>query len=543
MINTKTIHFRMKASVYGKSSDKCLDESLMNNIEPDEVEDVNEENDVSIEFSLKIKTSERKITDNEYVKSFCEHMRFAAERFRDSGYHVSLNVNEMKNDVLNGEIKIQRYLDIYDFCNLFVQMFYPKDCNCFSVNLDIKLEVTITGDDYMKCTFGDRSENKTLSIYKTSMFLSFFHELFPEETDDVIIKSFVSAFKNWKNENEKVITICFDFERNDKTYFIYTNGNMLSGMHFFIVFNFNKGVAIVRKNGKFNFIDTSGNYISEDWFDLVNDFNEGFAVVNKDGVLNFIDTSGNYILTDRFDIVDDFHEGFAKVEKHSEWNFIDTSGKLISKEWFNGVEDFHEGFARVKKHSEWNFIDTSGKLISKDWFDGAYDFQEGFAIVKKNGNYNYNFIDTTGNYISKEWFNGGVEDFHEGFARVWNREYWKMNFIDRNGNLLFREWFDYLRDFHEGFAKVEKESKWNFIDKKGNLLYKKGMFDKCEDFKQGVALVMKDGKYSYLNTSGELICDYFDNRFSVVRVSDDVFKLQYGLGSFIDSNGELVSLI
>ena len=556
------------------STYKFLNESLLDGVETDEVEDVDE--DVSIGFSLNIKDVKRnKITDNEYVKSFCEHMRFVAELFRDSGYQIGLNVNEMKNDVLKGEIKIQRNLDIYDFCNLFVWMFFPKDCNCFGINLVIILEVTITGDDYMKCMFGDdESEKKTLKICKTSMFLSFFHELFPEETDDVIIRSFVSAFKNWKNESGKAIEICFDYEGSDRTYFIYANGKMLSDIHFYSVGNFKEGFARVYKNGEYNFINTSGNCISKDWFDFdgAYSFHEGFARVKKKRKYNFIDTSGNYISKKWFVEVGDFHEGIAKVKKNGKWNFIDTRGDCISKEWFdkvwsfhegfavvkkddeynfidtsgnyiltdefNIVDDFNEGFARVMKNGKYNFIDTTGNCISKDWFDYVYNFQEGFARVKKNGK--YNFIDTRGNYISNDWFDDN-ENFHEGFASVY--ENGKYNFIDTTGNCISKEWFDYVNNFHEGFARVNKDGVWNFIDKKGNFLYKEGMFDYIEKFKQGIALVTKDGKYSYLNTSGELVFDYFDNRFSVVRVSDDMFRMQYGFGSFIDLNGKYVSLI
>ena len=58
----------------------------------------------------------------------------------------------------------------------------------------------------------------------------------------------------------------------------------------------------------------------------------------------------------------------------------------------------------------------------------------------------------------------------------------------KNGEDLNRV-FDYCGDFQEGYATVELKEKWNWIDKKGNLLFPNCAFESCSNFHDGVALV------------------------------------------------------
>ena len=59
------------------------------------------------------------------------------------------------------------------------------------------------------------------------------------------------------------------------------------------------------------------------------------------------------------------------------------------------------------------------------------------------------------------------------------REDGKWNFIDKKGNILSPNmWFKAISRFHDGFASVKREDgKWNIIDTKGNIISPNLWFD------------------------------------------------------------------
>ena len=145
-------------------------------------------------------------------------------------------------------------------------------------------------------------------------------------------------------------------------------------------------------------------------------------------------------------------------------------------------------------------------------------------------------------YIIYNW----VGDFSEEFACV--RLGSKFNYINKQGELLWKgdEWFDWGRNFSNEFAVVELEGRgWNFINKQGELLWKGDIwFDKGSGFSEGFATVYIEGKgFNYINTQGELLWkEYknfddawsFFNGFAQVKLEGKLYKL--------NTKGELVNL-
>ena len=283
----------------------------------------------------------------------------------------------------------------------------------------------------------------------------------------------------------------------------------------------------IGKKGKMNFIDMNGKLISNDWYDNVRPFSEGYARVEKNYKLNFINTRGKLISDKWFDKIGDFHEGYAIVKENGKYNYIDTKGKLISDKWFDYMWDFHDGYANVEENGKYNCIDTKGKFISDKWLDYSHDFHEGYAIVAENGK--YNFINTKNELISDKWFDD-IWDFHEGYAIVrLNNLY---NFIDVKGNFVSDIWFDNVRHFHDGYASVviydkNDNVKYNFINTKGNLL-SIDWFDDVEFLDHDLSIINKNGKYNLINKKCKFLFDYSKDK------SYKLFK------NFVKFNGKVV---
>ena len=131
-----------------------------------------------------------------------------------------------------------------------------------------------------------------------------------------------------------------------------------------------------------------------------------------------------------------------------------------------------------------------------------------------------------------------VTDFIDGFARV--KLTGKWNFINTRGELLWKgdKWFDSCRSFREGFAAVNLNGKSNFINTRGELLSNEG-FDWCYNFDNGFARVKLNGKWNFINTHRELLCNQwfddcydFSDGFAVVKLN--------GKWNFINTRGELL---
>ena len=102
-------------------------------------------------------------------------------------------------------------------------------------------------------------------------------------------------------------------------------------------------------------------------------------------------------------------------------------------------------------------------------------------------------------------------------------------------------------DFHEGLAKVQKNGKWGFVNKHGEIIIPCEYHD-VGDFHEGLARVQKDGKYGFIDKNGiEVIPCIYNNHCVVGDFHEEMAKVRknlengYCIGwSFINKNGEEV---
>ena len=102
-------------------------------------------------------------------------------------------------------------------------------------------------------------------------------------------------------------------------------------------------------------------------------------------------------------------------------------------------------------------------------------------------------------------------------------------------------------DFHEGLAKVQKNGKWGFVNKHGEIIIP-CEYDDVGDFHEGLARVQKDGKYGFIDKNGiEVIPCIYNSHCVVGDFHEEMAKVRknlengYCIGwSFINKNGEEV---
>lgn len=215
-------------------------------------------------------------------------------------------------------------------------------------------------------------------------------------------------------------------------------------------------------------------------------------------------------LEDVFDRVTKEYYGFRVVCLNGKWNYIDSDSKLFSpNQWFDYCTSFQEDFGRVKLSDKgWNYIKIDGTYVSDIWFDWCGKFCNGFGVVKLD-EAKYNYIDLNGEFLSTAPIFYG-RDFHEGVACIYSNN--GYNFINTKGEKIFKHYrkYDYFGDFYNGYAEINVRNKLNFISKDGKLLLKKWIhFDDCFGFEndddKNFCIVGVDNKWNILDRNGEWI--------------------------------------
>ena len=192
------------------------------------------------------------------------------------------------------------------------------------------------------------------------------------------------------------------------------------------------------------------------------DFNEGFASVQfqEDGLWNYVDTSGNILCKGkRFHTVCGFVDGYAKVKlfsKEGSVNFLRSDGSLVwnNDEPFLSTENFQYGYCIVRnfKNKE-NFLDFSGKLLLDDWQYGVCGFPDaGFYAYKKNTSWNFRRIGSSKDMFDKDFsYCSSFVSNDKKQRGYYVHMYDKANILLDNGKFLFPdEWVDMIK-YNNGF--------------------------------------------------------------------------------------------
>ena len=115
----------------------------------------------------------------------------------------------------------------------------------------------------------------------------------------------------------------------------------------------------------------------------------------------------------------------------------------------------------------------------------------------------------------------------------------KYNYINKKGNILSKQWFDNWWELKNGLTKIELNGKYNVINTDGKIISNQ-WFDYIDSFKDGFAGVRLNGKYNFINTDGKMLSNQwfdrgnnFKNGFASVCLNDKY--------NFINTDGEILS--
>ncbi|MDX2249436.1 MAG: WG repeat-containing protein [Bacteroidia bacterium] len=173
--------------------------------------------------------------------------------------------------------------------------------------------------------------------------------------------------------------------------------------------------------------------------------------------------------------ITDFIEGLALVEYQGKYGFIDTAANLKGIK-YQDARPFSEGRAAVRFNHQWGFINKNLETVIPFRYDNARDFINGRATVKSVGK--WGVVDLQGktvvpfDYESPIVFENeeGLPSSQEPWAVVFQNG--KYQYIDKRGNVMLNGMrFQYAENFtKENRAWVKRYEKKFTIDREGNCV-------------------------------------------------------------------------
>lgn len=230
-----------------------------------------------------------------------------------------------------------------------------------------------------------------------------------------------------------------------------------------------------------------------------------------------------------------FKCGYAKVQRilDGRWNYIDKAGNFMFSEWFLTAETFTNGRAVVQDDKyEFNIIDERCNYIWKGkWFNKVLLYSKfRKCVVELSPGGTYNVLDWDGTVLCNDKLFSYCKPVSERYAEVMYGPDRMSNYLDmESGKLVSDVGFSNVMGWPDYgvFAYCENDLEWNFMDMKTNKpLFSEGFNDCSEvgDLQIPKIYVVKRfgvSGYSCIDVHGKIIksCGKFSE---ISKLDDDV---------------------
>ena len=287
------------------------------------------------------------------------------------------------------------------------------------------------------------------------------------------------------NSNKNGYTV----KLNEKAGLFNSEGKEIIPISYSLVYTskIDDNIPIVAKlNGKEGYINTKNEWVIPPTYLYAFDFQQGVAIVKKGRNYMYINLKGEPVIQDfdNYVIEPSDNTYIVGVRKECKYMVYDLNGNLLDT--YDGFINNWSGNAifGVKKGGKWGYIDGYGKVIVPFEYEEVNNFSEGLASVRKDGKWGYinpkNEIVIPIEFTNKEvgfFKNGGAEYYTDSGAGLINLKgeiiaepkYDSIEYVNGNIAIVSFDGYNYLYDFvkekklkrlrkvkiHKGFIAVE----------------------------------------------------------------------------------------
>jgi hypothetical protein len=240
------------------------------------------------------------------------------------------------------------------------------------------------------------------------------------------------------------------------------------------------------------------------------------------------------------------------MEMVGKWGFVNNIGRPVISPRYEAVDQkwgFYEGLIAVKKGGKWGFMNDKGVIAIKPQFDSVGHFSEGAADVMMYVDNSRTkalkgYIDKKGKFVAStnyEAGRAGDDYFSEGLCLV--QKNGKFGYIDKSGELAIPCSFSNASRFQEGVATAISDSGlYGAIDTKGNWVISP-FYKRMSRFYDGVAAFTKNGKkWGLMDKKGRVLLT------AIYTIDTKTFAFNDGLAAialdnkqgFVNTDGKII---
>lgn len=524
--------------------DAALDESLLDDMGPDEVEDDDTPAASEEDFDTEVWIHSVDNFASGYIGRVIHSLtdRFLIDK-ETKEHHLCVHVNA-------GDICAER------MCDFIVAAFCAAGGR--------KTRVGLTGK------FGFTVEMKNSGIWIQST-MSAVESLFGRFSGSgVNAKGIFSAISKAAVRNSRQYSALADRLGDDfyvrwiigkgyqRTFTVSASGTVTEIKPYYYISKFYDGIAMVKDDGvEWNLIRLDGTEVCSQWFYngtqvyMSGSWPIPCHVSRSSLEWNFVNKDGSFLLKKNMtgvSAVGCFSEGYAWVKrKDRECNFIDMDGRLVMRRWGWYLGPVENGFARIYKNELRNGTVVAnyvrvpqGTLLLDKWHYMVSGFSGGVGVVSETTNRNSlspmdkmdNAVGTDGRLLFKKWFR---YIFEPRCGMVLLKDYDQTYMVaDTAGNFLTEHPYPQVSIFNERFVQLCKSK--NFVKKNMTVLkVDTGTVLCCGEIVADydavgmVCVVMPSGRWSLVAYDGKFVIDeMFGAEFSVPVLKDGFFMTTDG---------------
>ena len=227
--------------------------------------------------------------------------------------------------------------------------------------------------------------------------------LFNSEGKEIIPISYHWVYTSKIDDNIPIVAKL----NESKAGYINTKNEWVIPPTYLYAFDFQQGVAIVKKGRNYMYINLKGEPVIQDFDNYVIEPSDNTYIVGvrKECKYMVYDLNGN--LLDTYDGFINNWSGNAifGVKKGGKWGYIDGYGKVIIPLEYEKVGDFSEGLAAVRKDGKWGYINLKNEVVIPFEFTnrGVSSFKNGVAKYYTDGG--IGLINLKGEIIAEPKYN------------------------------------------------------------------------------------------------------------------------------------------
>ena len=260
----------------------------------------------------------------------------------------------------------------------------------------------------------------------------------------------------------------------------------------------NFGYITINQENKYGLVNLSGDKILENNYEKIeNIYNEKYFVVVENGKQILIDKQANKILEENFDEIKQIVSSGIIFTKNNLYGLMNFSGETLIEPNYEALKEINTDIFSAKKDGKIGLIDKEQNAkVAFSYKEISYNKKAGIYIAE-NEEYlssilNPNFeikligilseinvddgymkikIDDTYKYYNFKFQEKDIKEIFPNNKIYASYQDSKYGFIDLKGNNVIDYIYDEVTEVNEyGFAAIKKDGLWGAIDKQGNVI-------------------------------------------------------------------------